>query len=814
MILCHDRCRASVIGLQMEVNYFTPGQLRKPGPPLAPYRSATCAGALGPYLDAYTQPGDLVIDLFCHAPTLIVEAVRSGRRALGLNVNRATLLGASLGLTTVERRAVEVAFTRLADARKGPETLQEHIEGMYRTTCAFCGGTAIADVFIWEREGDSPVAKRWRCESCDSRGEAPADEADRNAAASFEARGLSYWLLLDRAAPGDAPYRDRIASLIDLYTPRNLSAVNDLLLKSERLDLSPPVRTVIEAMLLDVLDLATSLRGPDSSPSRPRRLQRPTRYVEANVWRLLEQALEAWCAMTPTPVAHAPNLESLLAQNALSPPSAYLAPLSTGQAARSLPADCAALVVVDPPRPDAVLWHLSALWCHWLWGSQAGAPLTLLLSRRWLDKDWLWRGLCGALKAAVPLLRNDGRLVCLFSDENPVILAALMLAAAGAGYELVGWGAQPPGEVRLAWRAIKPHPRAPELAPVEPDALSRAVAERAAAISLDVLRTRGEPVDWTTLQATIYAGLAEGSLLARAATLGVDVPEPLSWLADAIRAALDGAPLRQYSTPAAEGIKGEATAPLWGLDATLEPEAAPPLSDRVESTVVDVLCDLLAVTEKDLHSRVCARFPGPLTPDPRLIQLCLTSYGDEYSPGHWRLRIEDDTEARAAEIATVVADLTSLGQRLGFEVAPAVPDAGEWAVRWLDEGGHAPFVFAVRTTAVLGDLLFNPPPFAVPQPPSSSVSAFRPNVALQEKIKTTPCLTLPGGRAGLVGYKLRHNPRLRQQMDQAGWRFLKFRHLRHLVQEVAAKQLDRYAFQAALGLDPVVEQGEAQLSLW
>jgi hypothetical protein len=66
----------------------------------------------------------------------------------------------------------------------------------------------------------------------------------------------------------------------------------------------------------------------------------------------------------------------------------------------------------------------------------------------------------------------------------------------------------------------------------------------------------------------------------------------------------------------------------------------------------------------------------------------------------------------------------------------------------------------------------------------------------------------------LVGYKLRHDPRLRQQVDRHGWQFLKFRHLRHLVREVAARQLDRYAFRAALGLDPIVEREEAQLSLW
>jgi hypothetical protein len=245
---------------------------------------------------------------------------------------------------------------------------------------------------------------------------------------------------------------------------------------------------------------------------------------------------------------------------------------------------------------------------------------------------------------------------------------------------------------------------------------------------------------------------------------------------------------------------------MWWLETPLDSEATSPLSDRVELAVAALLRDLLAVTEEDLTRRVYARFPGPQTPEASLIRLCLFSYGDEHAPRHWRLRTEDDLEARTAETDAIITDLSALGRRLGFEVALGLPRAGEWAVRWLDTEGSAspqkgeaerkprvPYSFAVRTTAVLGDLLFTPPP---PEP------------------GTTPCLTLPGGRAILVGYKLRHDPRLRQLVASQGWRFLKFRHLRHLVQEVAEKQLDRYAFQAALGLDPIVEQIEAQLSLW
>jgi hypothetical protein len=381
--------------------------------------------------------------------------------------------------------------------------------------------------------------------------------------------------------------------------------------------------------------------------------------------------------------------------------------------------------------------------------------------------------------------------------------------------------------MRAALRFDREKKRA-RLREVEIDPLSRAVAETVAETSLKTLRTRGEPTSWPTLHAAIYAALAESSLLAQVADLTSEAT-PLSWLSDAIRSTLEGAPLRQL-LPLSSGQPQEGpTTPLWWLDEPLEQEAARPLSDRVELAVVEILQDLLAVSEMDLQSRVCARFPGAETPSGRLIHLCLVSYGDEHAPGHWRLRAEDDLKARAVETGTVTDDLTLLGNRLGFSVEHGTPNKGEWAVRWEDETGHPAYVFAVRTSGVLGDLLFRLPSHP-PLPPKdgTSITALHPSSephrdsglktepAMQEDVKpvTVPCLTLPGGRAALVSHKLRHNPRLSAQVDVYGWQFLKFRHLRHLVQEVKTKQLDRYAFQAALGLDPVVEQEEAQMSLW
>ncbi len=775
----------------MEIAYFSPGELIEPEPPLALYRPTAPAGVLAPYLEAYTQPGDLVVDLFCQGPTLIRQAVEAGRRALGLNVNRALLLSASLGLTVVEPHKVEAALTHLGTTRKGADPLQAHIEGLYRTRCAVCGQPTVADGFIWERERNEPVAKLYRCAACGDAPPqgAPADEEDVAAATRFPRQGLNYWLMAERAAPTQAPYRSRLISLLDLYTPRNLSALSDLLLKSDGLEVSSPVRRVLDGLLLEALDRGSSLRSPDPLDpwaSRPNRLRRPARYVEANVWRLLEEGMQVWRERRPTAALRAPDLDALLAPaEPEAPASMYLSPLPIRQVVDALPRQCTPLVLVDPPRPDPILWHLSALWSSWLWGHPAGAAMAPFLRRRQVDWDWFWRGVSGALRAVAPLLQAKGRLICLYAGGSPKLLQTLTLAAAGAGYELLGWGSRPPGDVRLTW--CLGSSAAPT--PIEADPLSRAVAEQAASAALDGLRVRGEPSAWPTLHATVYADLAESGLLAQAAALPDELPKPLAWLTEGVRSALDGAPLRQLANP-------DTAQPLWWLDGPLEAGAALCLSDRVELAVAEILRDLLAVAEMDLARQICARFPGPQTPTAHLIRLCLFSYGEEHASGHWRLRTEDGFEARVAETDTVIKNLAALGRRLGFDAPLGAPRAGEWAVRWVDEAGHAAYAFAVRTTAVLGDLLFDPP------------------TSLDETKSTVPCLTLPGGRAILVGHKLRHNPRLRQEVARQGWQFLKFRHLRHLVKEVAAKQLDRYAFQAALGLDPIVEQTEAQMSLW
>jgi hypothetical protein len=74
-----------------------------------------------------------------------------------------------------------------------------------------------------------------------------------------------------------------------------------------------------------------------------------------------------------------------------------------------------------------------------------------------------------------------------------------------------------------------------------------------------------------------------------------------------------------------------------------------------------------------------------------------------------------------------------------------------------------------------------------------------------------PYLVIPGGRAALVSYKLAHNPPWQQALDEGGWRFIKYRHVRQLV---AQPDVDEYALRTIIGLDPIVEKESVQLSLF
>jgi len=251
------------------------------------------AEVVAAYIDAYVPRDGLVIDPFCRSPVVVRQAVTSRRRAIAVTFNPLDALRTRHTLITRAPRELDAAVTRLADSPKLGVQLKEHLRRLYRTTCSRCGTMVIADYFIWERGRDVPKRVSYRCPACGDGSTRDCDEDDLRVMRAVEPRGLHYWYVLDRVARREEESRKFAASLLELYTPRNLYVLSNLVMKAEDLLVASAAQDSVRMALLQCLERGSKLNAVPGEPAAARqsRLQPPARFVEWNVWQLFEDAM-------------------------------------------------------------------------------------------------------------------------------------------------------------------------------------------------------------------------------------------------------------------------------------------------------------------------------------------------------------------------------------------------------------------------------------------------------------------------------------------------------------------------------------------
>ncbi|MGD9316938.1 MAG: hypothetical protein PVG56_08905 [Anaerolineae bacterium] len=728
------------------------------------------AGVAEAYATAYTEPGDQVLVPYCQGPSVVREILAAGRQPLAVNFDPLLVLLVGTELATPQQRELDAAMARLGDSTKQGMTLRRYLLGLYATTCPACSRPAVADYFVWDKELGQPMAKYVRCRACDWDGQAAMEPEDWERMGEVADQGMHYHYVLDRISPPQrrGTLRARLEFLLELYSPRNLYALAELTLKIDSLPPEGALQGALQVLLLDCLDRCSFLTPLPSSRARRRGLARPGRFVERNVWYAFEEAAARLLAVAKKPVTDlAGTLEAYLA-----PDGDWAGCLSAGRVrelARTLPPRSQRLILTSPPPLDSSVWSLSYLWGAWLLGAEAASPLRSLIRQRTPDPAWYARVMAASMATLADLLRDDGRLVLVLTGQRRTVVEALVLAAAQARLGVTSL-VQRGGDYRLELAASYPQPAAPARGELEARLRQAAVAAAA-----DTIRARGEPASWPILHAAIYQRLAEEGWLERATEAGEPDPSPLDLIAEQVGAARDD-PVFLLTRAVEAGEE------LWWL---ADPgDLAPPLCDRVEAAAYQLLQDVLALTEVEFAGRVYAQFPGGLTPDAGLVAACLRAYGSQPTPDYWQLRQEDLPAARRAEQGAIVESLLTLGQRLGYRAGVQEPFDAAWF-----EGQQVRAVFAVRWQALVNEVL------ALGEPMAGA----------------RPYLVIPGGRAALVSYKLAHNPLWQQAVDEHGWWFIKYRHVRQLVDR---PEVDEYALRTIVGLDPIVERETAQLPLF
>ncbi len=745
---------------------FIPGYPPHPFP-LARHLPPLGEGIVTAFGEQFTAPGDTVIDPFGQTPRVALELARMGCRVVIANNNPILRIALRAALDPVPIKTLRSVLTRLADSRIANERAETYLRRVYRSTCPDCNSPVEVDAFLWERE--TLTEKSYYCDACHEDKSRPVDAADVELASRFPPRGPHYHWAMDRVAPPDDPDRQLIVDALEACTPRALSVIFTLTHKSNALSFDPLERRAIELLLLMVYDEATSLEG-----MRPRTLKPHVRFREKNIWLALERLVkdDAWQTDGGPAVKLMPEADLLTSSS----PAIALHAGSIRDLAKTIQPKSVPCMIAALPRPNLVLWTLSTVWAGWLWGEPAARSMRQLIRRRRYDWAWHENALRSGFSAAHPLLAKGSRLVALLPEAEPGFASATLMAADGANFTLI----------RHALRADPPEAQfvfQPDALTVEPpDELVAALKTRAEESARAVIRERGEPARWNTVSGAIFVSLARDHLLRTA----VDevVAEPLGFVTDTIETAcLNSQHLVDLRAEEQDAETVRAANAWWWL---ADPgEAGEPLADRVEHEVARALA-ASTPAEADyvsLERRVYRAFPGLSAPDGNLFRRCLESYGEE-KDALWQFRAEDNPMERAYDFERIASSLNTLGKRLGYTVESKRADE----IEWRDSAtGPAAYRFFISDSAEIARYVYAP-----------------------QSGRARLVVVIPGGRAGLIDYKLERDPRLRVAVTQGDWMFLKFRHVRRLLEE---PMLDRADLHTVLSRDPIVEQSSAQLPL-
>ena len=742
---------------------YIPGMPPDAISPLARFLPPIESGVCTRWFDAHLSAGSWVLDPFGGAPTQAIRLARSGARVLVAANNPISRFLLEMAADPPSESDLKAVLAEIAASRKGGERLEVHLKELYKTECGKCKRSITADAFLWRKDENEPFARVYTCPHCGDAGERPVTPADVERAHALRASDkLHRARVLERVAPLNDPDRPYAEDAVRVYLPRALYVLTTLVNRLDKLELTPVRRRALEALFLAVFDDANTLYPYPTERPRPKQLIVPGQFVEHNLWKTLEDGIALWTNYAePTPLTIFPELPE---KGGICLFEGKLKDLAEGGQAPRFDA-----VVTAIPRPNQAFWTLSALWAGWLWERDAAEHFKVGLRRRRYEWGWHATALQAAFRHLGALLPEKTPVFALLGEPERSFLSAATIAAAPM-FDLKNLAMRTKHDpIQILWQ--------------------RADTGKTQKVDLDGvvyehLHARGESATYLHLHAQMLSELARaGHLILPQESADSALSRVHATLEDALRV---NPKLVRY-----DGSEKSLQVGLWGLakgfspserlKSSLHGDIFLPLADRVEMAVVRYLSRNPNKTLFEIETEIYPQFSGLETPSKALVDSILDSYARRSENGTWRLRENDAPSARHADLDEMRALLTDIGLRLGYETS----QLNEKTLIWGNQADPT-YVFHLIASALIYEI-------------------FSQTQWAREK----SLLILPGGRAGLLDYKIKRNPALRELSE--GWRFIKFRLLRSLGE---IPLITKATWDEQIGSDPIEGRSQRQLMMF
>ena len=540
---------------------------------------------------------------------------------------------------------------------------------------------------------------------------------------------------------------------IQYYLPRPLYALTTIINRLDSLNLTAERRRALTALILVACDAGNTMWGYPAERPRPKQLNTPNQFREHNVWLELERGLGLWTE-TAVEVACVAWPNKLPDQGGICIYEGRLKDLSH-EVKKEIPITA---VITSLPRPNQAFWTLSALWAGWLWGRTGVEPYKIALRRRRYDWAWNATALHSAFSHLFELVALGTPVFGLLPEVEPSFVTSALTAASAAGLDLKGMALRTDHDpLQVVWTRgehLKRQGAQPDIEVVR-DAM------------IDHLTERGEPATYLHLHTAALISLNELHALKQPDQEFDAALRATHALIE--RALLDDPQFLHHST--GEGVE----AGLWGWsawDAELGPTTRPrdSLSDRVEIASVTFLQKNPDSIFLEIENQLYREFQGLFTPSKGIIYAVLYSYAFKEG-ARWKLRPQDTAMRRREDLSEMSSLLEAIGKRLKYKTRKR-----DRTLIW-EENGKPVRVFSLLASALVGRAI--------------------------AETRDTPgqtILVIPGGRAGLVAYKVQRDPSLAKHLREC--RIAKYRFVRAL-SEIPI--LTRETMEEQIASDPVEE---------
>jgi DNA modification methylase len=622
------------------------------------------------YISVYSDPGDIVLDPFCGSGVTPIEAVKLGRRAIGVDIDPVAIFITRNTGMTIDLKKFQDEFKKIK------KKLQKNIDSFYKTKCSKCKNSGVAEAIVWKN--NQPLEIRYFCSICNKTRWKDADEDDIKNTKKFDKEKIQFWVPENELIWNTRVNVHKGTKVSDLFTRRNLIALSMILHEINKIkDFS--VREILKFTFSSTIAQASKLvfvirkRGREGGKvitrTKPEVGSWATRgywigeeYFEINGWNCFENRFdkvlrgkEESNQLVGKYWKEAKSLDDLKKDKTI------LLLNQTATDLKNITSSSVDYVFTDPPYGDSVPYlELDYMWASWL-GLQPNFDDEIIISdspiRKKKSEELYANMLMQAFKEVFRVLKPNKYLTVTFHNADIGVYNSVIRSIVLSGFELDKILYQPPSrpsaktllapygsaEGDYYIRFKKPASTRKILTEKEVDML------RFEKIVIEAVKTiiaeRGEPVTYNDILKSIYIQLDKEGYLYVANT-------------EDIQKILD-----KYKDKEFIFIKDEG---WWFKNPEKYFLHITPLQDRVEKFVIQVLRRKGKASFDEILQDIFLQLKNALTPEPSKVRNVLEEYATPTKDKKWKLKLAIETKVK--EHSMMQGMLAELGKKFGFKI--------------------------------------------------------------------------------------------------------------------------------------------------